>query len=220
MSPTSAPSGRLETRLPSNPDTACRRPRWRALAVSTPFRPIAVQFVSHRGEVELSRERSGGRMAGGGHHSRSQPPARTEIIICTGLRTKGGRQVWGDIATAKRPSPDSDFGREGATAYRYPQIGRSKDRERFVCRKSCCRIKTQPCTNRHSTSALRISLYLPHPYPTSHSTSTPDFLKMCLFSTSKNSSRYDYSPQLHALTSPTAHQGRPPPIVITTLCPV
>ena len=27
-------------------------------------------------------------------------PARTEIIICTGLRTRGGRQIWGDIATS------------------------------------------------------------------------------------------------------------------------
>ena len=27
-------------------------------------------------------------------------PARTEIIICTGLRTRGGMQVWGDIATS------------------------------------------------------------------------------------------------------------------------
>ena len=26
-------------------------------------------------------------------------PARTEIIICTGLRTRSGRQYWGDIAT-------------------------------------------------------------------------------------------------------------------------
>ena len=26
-------------------------------------------------------------------------PARTEIIICTGLRIKGGVQIWGDIAT-------------------------------------------------------------------------------------------------------------------------
>ena len=25
-------------------------------------------------------------------------PARTEIIICTGLRTKGGQQLWGSIA--------------------------------------------------------------------------------------------------------------------------
>ena len=45
-----------------------------------------------------------------------------------------------------------------------------------VCRKSCCRIKTQPFTNRLSTSALRIAAYLPHPYPTSHSASTPSFL--------------------------------------------
>ena len=27
-------------------------------------------------------------------------PARTEIIICTGLRTRGGMQVWGDLATS------------------------------------------------------------------------------------------------------------------------
>jgi len=27
-------------------------------------------------------------------------PARTEIIICTGLRIKGGIQLWGDIATS------------------------------------------------------------------------------------------------------------------------
>ena len=27
-------------------------------------------------------------------------PARTEIIICTGLRTRGGWQIYGDIATS------------------------------------------------------------------------------------------------------------------------
>ena len=27
-------------------------------------------------------------------------PARTEIIICTGLRIRGGIQLWGDIATS------------------------------------------------------------------------------------------------------------------------
>ena len=26
-------------------------------------------------------------------------PGRTEIIVCTGLRTRGGRQIWGDLAT-------------------------------------------------------------------------------------------------------------------------
>ncbi len=26
-------------------------------------------------------------------------PARTEIIVCTGLRTKGGWQIWGDVVT-------------------------------------------------------------------------------------------------------------------------
>lgn len=27
-------------------------------------------------------------------------PARTEIIVCTGLRTRGGQQMWGDLATS------------------------------------------------------------------------------------------------------------------------
>ena len=27
-------------------------------------------------------------------------PARTEIIVCTGLRTRGGKQLWGDLATS------------------------------------------------------------------------------------------------------------------------
>ena len=27
-------------------------------------------------------------------------PTRTEIIVCTGLRTRGGQQLWGNLATA------------------------------------------------------------------------------------------------------------------------
>ena len=27
-------------------------------------------------------------------------PARTEIIVCTGLRTRGGQQLWGSVATS------------------------------------------------------------------------------------------------------------------------
>ena len=27
-------------------------------------------------------------------------PARTEIIVCTGLKTRGGWQLWGDLATS------------------------------------------------------------------------------------------------------------------------
>ncbi len=29
---------------------------------------------------------------------RDMRPARTEIIVCTGLRTRGGQQLWGDLA--------------------------------------------------------------------------------------------------------------------------
>ena len=58
-------------------------------------------------------------------------PARTEIIICTGLRTKGGRQYRGDIATsmfhdrrqrAERRSPGRPAGGKptGAPAVRSP----------------------------------------------------------------------------------------------------
>ncbi len=31
---------------------------------------------------------------------RDMRPARTEIIVCTGLRTRGGQQLWGDLATS------------------------------------------------------------------------------------------------------------------------
>ena len=31
---------------------------------------------------------------------RKMRPARNEIIICTGLRTRGGQQLWGDLATS------------------------------------------------------------------------------------------------------------------------
>ena len=34
-------------------------------------------------------------------------PARTEIIVCTGLRTRGGQQLWGDLATSLSRKPRS-----------------------------------------------------------------------------------------------------------------
>ena len=77
-----------------------------------------------------------------------------------------------------------------------------------VCRKSCCRIKTQPFTNRFSTPALRIVVYLPRLYPASHNASTSSFLRMCLFSTSENSSRCNYSPQPHTLSPASPRAGR------------
>ena len=30
-------------------------------------------------------------------------PTRTEIIVCTGLRTRGGQQLWGDLAASLWP---------------------------------------------------------------------------------------------------------------------
>ena len=89
-----------------------------------------------------------------------------------------------------------------------------------VCRENYCRIKTQPCTNRLSTPALRIAVCLPHPYPASHSASTPSFLRMCLFSTSENSNLYDYSPQTPASSLTHSAPRASPPIVITTPCAI
>ena len=50
-------------------------------ALNTNGRSKATREVVSRKEVEAMR------------------PARTEIIMCTGLRTKVGRQIWGDLAT-------------------------------------------------------------------------------------------------------------------------
>ena len=74
-----------------------------------------------------------------------------------------------------------------------------------VYRKSCC---PQPFTNRFSTPALRTVVCLPHLYLASHNASTSSFLRMCLFSTSENSSRCDYSPQPHTLSPASPRAGR------------
>ena len=82
-------------------------------------------------------------------------PACTEIIICTGLKTRGGMQVWGSVALGmfcdrrqrgvtalsldvrpalQRPGvrrPDIDCKRRAPMAYRDPAVGRAADRERF-----------------------------------------------------------------------------------------
>ena len=84
-------------------------------------------------------------------------PARTEIIVCTGLRIKGGVQMWGrhrhgpvlrsqaerlsillrgrpaGLAPAGRPPPgfQPTAGRTPPMAYKNPDVGRARDRERF-----------------------------------------------------------------------------------------
>ena len=70
---------------------------------------------------------------------REMRPACTEIIICTGLKARGGMQVWGSIAgrptgpvSAGRPSVHSRIGRkEAVMAYYNIHKRRRRDLERF-----------------------------------------------------------------------------------------
>ena len=50
------------------------------------------------GEAPTRKRRRAKRVTATLSAVRELRPARTEIIICTGLRTRGGIQVWGDIA--------------------------------------------------------------------------------------------------------------------------
>ena len=50
------------------------------------------------GETPTRKRRRAKRVTATLSAVRELRPARTEIIICTGLRTRGGIQVWGDIA--------------------------------------------------------------------------------------------------------------------------
>ena len=57
-------------------------------------------------------------------------PARTEIIVCTGLRTRGGWQIWGDVATGifhdRRQKGLTGVFREGSAGT--PPAGRPSSR--------------------------------------------------------------------------------------------
>ena len=57
------------------------------------IRPIATEAPKAKGRRRAKR------MVVSREEVEAMRPGRTEIIICTGLRTRGGRQIWGDIAT-------------------------------------------------------------------------------------------------------------------------
>ena len=57
------------------------------------IRPVQPEASKAKGRRKAKR------MVVSREEAEAMRPARTEIIICTGLRTRGGRQVWGDIAT-------------------------------------------------------------------------------------------------------------------------
>ena len=66
--------------------------RFRALA-NGEIRPVASGAAAVEGRAR--GEAHGGLAQGGAEAMR---PDRTEIIVCTGLTTRGGRQAWGSVA--------------------------------------------------------------------------------------------------------------------------
>ena len=52
------------------------------------------------GAANSKGRRKSGRTVVSRREAEAMRPDRTEIIICTGLRTRGGKQSWGDIATS------------------------------------------------------------------------------------------------------------------------
>ncbi len=65
--------------------------RFKALACGN-IRPVRTETASAKGRrkakrIVVSRE-----------EAEAMRPDRTEIIVCTGLRTRGGRQAWGSVA--------------------------------------------------------------------------------------------------------------------------
>ena len=61
--------------------------RFKALACGN-IRPVQTETASAKGRrIVVSRE-----------EAEAMRPDRTEIIVCTGLRTRGGRQAWGSVA--------------------------------------------------------------------------------------------------------------------------
>ena len=65
--------------------------RFKALACGN-IRPVQTETANPKGRrkakrIVVSRE-----------EAEAMRPDRTEIIVCTGLRTRGGRQAWGSVA--------------------------------------------------------------------------------------------------------------------------
>ena len=65
--------------------------RYKALA-SGDIRPV------RDGAAKAKGRRKRGRIVVSREEAEAMRPDRTEIIICTGLRTRGGRQAWGSLA--------------------------------------------------------------------------------------------------------------------------
>ena len=67
--------------------------RFRALACGN-IVPAPAEALAEKGGRKIKRTVVSRKEA------EAMRPGRTEIIICTGLTTRGGRQTWGDLATS------------------------------------------------------------------------------------------------------------------------
>ena len=67
--------------------------RFRALADGD-IRPVRSEVSGAKGRTRAKR------IVVSRKQAEALRPDVTEIIICTGLRTRGGRQAWGSVATA------------------------------------------------------------------------------------------------------------------------
>ena len=65
--------------------------RFRALADGD-IRPIRPEATGAKGRCKTTRKVVSRKQA------EAMRPDRTEIIVCTGLSTRGGRQAWGSVA--------------------------------------------------------------------------------------------------------------------------
>ena len=65
--------------------------KFRALA-NGEIRPVAPEAAASRGR------RAARRVVVSRRQAEAMRPDRTEIIVCTGLTTRGGRQAWGSVA--------------------------------------------------------------------------------------------------------------------------
>ena len=62
------------------------------------IRPVRPEASPDRGPGQAKGRLGAKRVTATLNEVREMRPARTEIIICTGLRTRGGQQLWGSVA--------------------------------------------------------------------------------------------------------------------------
>ncbi len=60
------------------------------------IRPVRPEASPDRGPGQATKK--GRRVTATLGEVREMRPGRTEIIVCTGLRTRGGQQLWGSVA--------------------------------------------------------------------------------------------------------------------------